>query len=757
MSVEGRKPRIMRNNRSGGNGGGGGGSGASGNNETRSDKSSNNVDGSGPGSASDDMKISKLLRRLQSETRLQGVLDVCAKLRIAFSDPSNTQYVRRSFDILADNIVCAMETVPIEAEDAVAEIFGLMGFILKNEFPSYKAWIVKTYKNNKHLKVPMMKSLKATLALDINGSLKHFSARLIELLKDFLEAADNARVFLAVLETCVKFSQTFPKDFSQHFTDVVDICIGWHLETEQKAEIRGEVSQLLQNLSPFWRIDMNFTKSLLGQFIEDIESCQDGNASLGSFISAFNTILKCLQPPELVLSILGGEFIQENFIKIISIVKDPMEDCTEDELILPVNEFLQLMLQIFQLLPNFESNLINEITDVIEKEVNNVQKYNLTGIKSLLELSNCYILTLKNDLPLKTIEILINSESKLMQLKFKLNFSRFQSEFIEMFHHILDIKNVSILQEAYKHILTDLQRSLNSLNGEFDIISITSDLNRYEIDEAKVSFNVNLAAIAKIATTSNSIMAMWALQPSICELFGEKLQLYNEIFWSKYPSHNLAALKLFSCHCMKNNNFISSSLLLKSTTEAFSHLSLESSSSPTAKNFQQILSFLCQLSTHIELSGDALFIFLEWCSSIFTQVEMHLEILVKQDDFLAIIKALSQYSLLHGDHVALLCAESLQTLNVISMDLMPDELLKQIGQVACLQMCSVNTQVRSKFSHIFSFLPLRISLKEVTDFTGINKAQAGHIQNLQHWYFSSETKGELKGEFDFFCLNLCLS
>lgn len=417
----------------------------------------------------DDMKISKLLRRLQAETRLTATLEICAKLKIALADPSNGTYVRRSFDILADNVVAAMEMVASEAEDAVVEVFGLMGFILRNEFSTYKAWIVKTYKNHKHLKVPMMKSLSETLALDPNGAhFKHFSARLIELLKDFLEGADNAAVFLAVLSTIIRFSQTFPKEFSAHFTDIVDICIGWHLETETRPEIRAELSKMLQGLAPFWRVDIPFTKSLLGQFLEDIEACNhDSNASLGSFISAFNTTIKCLQPPDLVVSILGEDFIRENFTKIIILLKEPIGESRESQLILPVNEFCLLLLQLYPFLSADPDSLVNTIEDVIQEEVKRAPAYELASIESLLKLVVAFVGAMKNDLSLNAIEMLISTDSNLMKLKFLPAFNCYQGEFMEMFHQILDIKNVAIMQHAYKLILIDLQRCFNAMNGKF--------------------------------------------------------------------------------------------------------------------------------------------------------------------------------------------------------------------------------------------------------------------------------------------------
>lgn len=252
--------------------------------------------------------------------------------------------------------------------------------------------------------------------------------------------------------------------------------------------------------------------------------------------------------------------------------------------------------------------------------------------------------------------------------------------------------------------------------------------------------------MAKIATASNSIMAMWALQPSILELLGENFNLSHDEFWSKYAAHQLAALRLLAVHCMRNNNFMASSLLLKSAADSIGSLSLESAS-PTATNFEMILKFLARLTYFVELHGDRLFVFLEWCTTIFAQIGPHIKALSYSPQFLTIVTALTQYSLIHNEAVALSCANSLQNL-ADGIDMLPDEFLKQIARVCCLQMCSVHRSVRDKFTWIFSALPLRISLQEVTGFSGINQAQADHIANLQHWHFSNETVGGgLKGQY----------
>lgn len=55
------------------------------------------------------------------------------------------------------------------------------------------------------------------------------------------------------------------------FKDIVDILIGWYIDPEQDAEFLDQIDKALVKLQNFWLNDMNFTLTLLSQFLEDAE------------------------------------------------------------------------------------------------------------------------------------------------------------------------------------------------------------------------------------------------------------------------------------------------------------------------------------------------------------------------------------------------------------------------------------------------------------------------------------------------------
>lgn len=53
--------------------------------------------------------------------------------------------------------------------------------------------------------------------------------------------------------------------------DIVDILIGWYIDPEQDADFLDQIDKALVKLQTFWLNDMNFTLTLLSQFLEDAE------------------------------------------------------------------------------------------------------------------------------------------------------------------------------------------------------------------------------------------------------------------------------------------------------------------------------------------------------------------------------------------------------------------------------------------------------------------------------------------------------
>lgn len=114
--------------------------------------------------------------------------------------------------------------------------------------------------------------------------------------RDFLEQSDIPETFIAITQVLMIIAQNYYRHFKPHFTNVVDIIVGWHLELDQRAEVKIHCSIVLQSFRQCWEGDSKFTLKLLGNLLEDIEACHDGELSddcqtkmkeFGSFVGKF--------------------------------------------------------------------------------------------------------------------------------------------------------------------------------------------------------------------------------------------------------------------------------------------------------------------------------------------------------------------------------------------------------------------------------------------------------------------------------------
>lgn len=93
--------------------------------------------------------------------------------------------------------------------------------------------------------------------------------------RDFLEQSDVAETFIAITQVLIVVAQNYHRHFKPHFTNIVDIIVGWHLELEQQTNVKIHCSIVLQSFHQCWEADPKFTLDLLGQLLEDIEACKD--------------------------------------------------------------------------------------------------------------------------------------------------------------------------------------------------------------------------------------------------------------------------------------------------------------------------------------------------------------------------------------------------------------------------------------------------------------------------------------------------
>lgn len=111
---------------------------------------------------SDDMRISKILRRLIGENNPSVAVDLCKKLETAVRTQSNISYICRSFESLMEQMLMVFMQCPVECLEQASLVLGLMGYINRNDFQAFKYFITKNYQTSKRIKKYLMMALKTT-------------------------------------------------------------------------------------------------------------------------------------------------------------------------------------------------------------------------------------------------------------------------------------------------------------------------------------------------------------------------------------------------------------------------------------------------------------------------------------------------------------------------------------------------------------------------------------------------------------------
>lgn len=713
----------------------------------------------------EDMRISKLLRRLCVEKNPTNATDLCGKLKTVILEPNNTAYIRRSFDILTDSIVYLLKECPQECLDDIIDIFGMMGYVIRHDVTAYKTWIVKSYKNQQ-LRIPVMKALLKTLKMDANGRdlMPQSLPKFIELLKDYLDAAEKTELFVVITKTIKQFSLNYPRIFEPHFTDIVDIVVGWHLETDQTDEFKEHCSDILQGFHVFWTLDTNFANNLLSQFLEDIivsESEMDGRISpsyersttpemsIASLIGAFSSVMKCTwESSEKLVKTVGKDLLMESFEKIVTVTTKILRGMSNHCVIVTGNEFVAIILDCYE---HGISAPYDELFALIRIQLEHIDLFSENQVSSLLYVVLKVLVEVKTDIPFKFVAELFSSDSKLCSLKF-IRSKSIQSALIKIYHEVLNLKNISLLEEAYKHILRDLGAAFKSLTNDGDIkwpTELTPNLPQYTVPQAEVIINFYLTSLSSLALSNSSIIAMYGLQPNIFELLVFELQTTNLNIWSHHKDIHHVILTFLYAHCRKNHYFISTSSLLNSASAkvstTFNNFSLEStSSSPTSHHFSMILTFLDEI-LNANLLEQSLSLVFDWCKELFLETAQYSEVLSNETKFTSIIQNLNSLSVKESNVIKTECANCLDALyNFATLN---NDVLKSIAEICSVHMCSNDAKVRERFSYIFATLPLNVSLHQVNDYTGIAKDRAKHIAHYQHWHNSRQTHGEMSPKF----------
>lgn len=637
----------------------------------------------------EDPRISKLLRRLCGENDVEKSLVICSKLQEAVMLPENARYIRRSYDILVESLLDVLYDAPgPETKESAASVLGRIGYVMGSDFRKHLEWIGSTYtSHNSSIKHLLTISLFETFQLDFQTpNLSEHADAALRRLQTIIESTDSTDVFVTAINSMMLISNSYPECFSKHFVDTVDILVGWHVDNAQPKKIKDFALQSLFKLSRHWQADVAFSINLLNQFVEDmvaysselqsnfsdvdseeqINSLEDKIQKITSFLNVFNTVVRSLGTllsPN-VSHIVTWSFLIDCMTKVLQVMQKAFAIDSDTDLILAGNECISLLLEYLQ---SKTSSCATELYNIISLEINGFLNIDDNVCLSVVNLIAKTIKQISSNLSLEFITEIIGTDSLLRPLRYSEN-TFILHAVMSVYINFLNLKNIPLLQETYKYVLSDIQNSFSSILPDIHIIQVEY---REEISKKDGSKNIifYLQCLSDLANASNSIIGMWALQPSILELLAVKMSPHNEILIRDYPTLHYAILYLLYSHCKKNNHFIASSDLVSNTKQrtndiyGISALSIGevSSLSPTSGHLAVILNLL-GIILEKDVPSETLLLILNWMSDIFAQLDQYLPIVSMFKGFLVLVTNMLALGHSFDDEIVILVMRNCQIL-----------------------------------------------------------------------------------------------
>ncbi|XP_068152496.1 serine/threonine-protein kinase Smg1 [Drosophila tropicalis] len=665
----------------------------------------------------DDLRLTKIIRRLHQETNSIAALELCHKLDLAVRSPLNMGYLTRSFDGVLDSLLPLYKQCPPPVLEECSKALGLMGYINRQSYPIYHEFILKHYRATKRMQRYLIIALYTTLSCDTKCELHIYSEKIMLTLKDFLENAESADSFMAISSTLVQFAHCYRQSFEMHFTDVVDIIIGWQLETGQPKQLKTHCAQVLEQLTPYFSKQMDFSYGLLAQFVEDItagiEEKNDiyengcvGSSSgcserIGLFVGAFNSLLKCLARMQVFVGIPTCE-------SIVATAVDHLTKSLAQSLVGngPGSPSLAALVNINELLciclmngyRGLEPSILEEVIVVQFEQVHRLEDQQR---QSLLYLLLCTVRKLRARLPPNLVQLIFQFRSEQCGQTYLAQI-RLQTESIpyklllRTCQETLMVKNVPLLQQAYKHLVDDIDFCLQELSNPEHSLADTED--------AALLLIFHLAALGALAKQTSSIIGMYACKPSILELLIRNCRADDLALWSRYPGTYEAILNLLATHCQANHNFRTTSSLLRDA-----NIQNPEHTSPTAQSFETIIGFLARNLEHsLQLTQQNLKLLLRWTHSLLDECRERASTLLEQPDFMSICRSVAQIASKWGHLEAAACIQSVLSYGLTSQQdplllLYRDAALQQIKWILASNQLPV-------YAQIYAQLPLHVTL-----------------------------------------------
>ena len=581
----------------------------------------------------EDTRLSTLQRKLVKETDESVAIAIGLHINECLLYPENASYVSRSSDLIQDAV---MEVVRSQEHSwNVKVICGTALGRLGSLHTNYTSWVTWVWKqidlaaSKERLQTVFMAALEESIVK--GGGNREGVMKILEMSKAKLEETTSERLMLALLAVMGATAKHWGHCFKTIFTEVVDIVVGWFMESINMPDVRHKIGRAIIDWGAFWQGEIEFAVEQVGYFmedlvletrvaseegnieLEDLDDTDEGSKNIEEFVYKWQSET-CDREQRGTASCQALAFLQ-----MIDCVLSGLASCpAQPGLVTPlprIGIWFEVIARLGQsvlqwrwkedmamswlncLVTSYKLAQRNKVARLEERQAILMECVNMIGLRGLrltwvgqkLFFDTIQGLVsspwLSTDHVRPLVQIVLGERGLLPQTFMQTTDRAVQAASVSLIKELLQSKNVVILQDVYSLLCMRLEQATMALNNSPQFLSSNIWAGvRLSPGMASVLGLWVHACISKIATVSGSILSMWALEPSIFQLLAAHSGLLCPQLVRAAPSLHASAVSLLLQHCATHSYFLSSSSLLN-----------KDSTSPTASNFARMLEVITKL------------------------------------------------------------------------------------------------------------------------------------------------------------------
>ncbi|TRY87779.1 hypothetical protein DNTS_015691 [Danionella cerebrum] len=719
---------------------------------------------------SEESRLANLLRRASREDDRERRLSTMKQMKEFIMHSENKVVLVKQLDSILstlNDILNESSKLLHELRQEAACSLGLLCATLSYEAERIFKWMFLKFSMNTKDDVKLLLLVAVHKALETAGEKKAFSAVMqlvMSNLQSILENLDTPELLSQSVKCILLVARCYPHIFSTNFRDTVDILVGWHIDHTQKQSLTQQVSGWLQSLEQFWVADLAFSTTLLGQFLEDMEayaedlshviSGETGDEDIPPPTVSLPKLAALLRVFSTVVHSIGERFnpirgppITEAYVtdvlnRVLSCVTTAKQVFFSEAVLTAGNECVCVLLVSLEL----GSQLIDAVISYGLDQLNSCQSCGPEYSLSVLTLLTLIVDQINTKLPAVFVEKLLAPNSPLLELRFHRE-KEVMAATHGVYHAVLSLKNIPVLEAAYKLVLGEMGCALNSLMNLLGLPDTCPNIQhpafsqlQFNPDRAEFILIFNLSALTTIGNTKNSLIGMWALSPTVFALLSQNLLVVHSDLAVHHPAVQYAVLYTLYSHCTRHDHFISSSLS-SSSPSLFDGAVISTVTTATKRHFSTLLNLLGMLLSKDHLNPEARRLLLTWSLEISLMMKKSetYSPLFSLPSFFKFCKGLLANSLNEDPNI---CLQACNSLQILSSSL-TYELLQRCVDVCRVQLVHSAVRVRQAFGKLLRSVPMHVALSthshsEIKEISLANRRHMSKEPWLERLYHSCQ-------------------